>query len=486
MAPHLRLLLRRRRSRSRRRLLSIDSRMSRTPKRARKITYNDCADRLSDLPDAVLCHILSFLDTKYAVATTLLSTRWKNLFISLPNIVLDDSLTLKTRNEEFGPEFAMFGLRQIMLRNVPHINQFHLKCNFNFKDPVIQTLVYAAIWRNVKEVDICMGERAIIGSLPPELFTSTSLVVLKLKGDVDLVVPEFVSLPNLKVLHLDGFMFQNDDSINRFFRGCKLLEDLCLSRCIFWRVNVLDLSIPFLRKVSFNHGDDLEDLDDNISITVTTLVLDTPNLELFEYRDHIAKSLRMKKLTSHARAEFFLPYWDNQENASVFINKLRGFKALYLSMETLQAMYPNFSSPSAFEASVFESLTHLELAAYNLRILPSILECAPQLEVLVIHEHSYCPGAAQEDAESLYPLPEIVPICLAKHLSNIEFRDFQRCEHEFELMKYLLQNGKVLKRMKISAIGRSTLYFSQSDLKKLKMLQRFSETCEIVFEYDRK
>ncbi|KAG5539161.1 hypothetical protein RHGRI_019650 [Rhododendron griersonianum] len=51
-------------------------------------------DRISALPDGLLCHILSFLHTSQAVATAILSTRWKYLFTSLPDFDVDDSLLL--------------------------------------------------------------------------------------------------------------------------------------------------------------------------------------------------------------------------------------------------------------------------------------------------------------------------------------------------------------------------------------------------------
>jgi hypothetical protein len=48
------------------------------------------ADRISDLSDSILCHILSFLPTKFAATTSVLSNRWKPLWHSVLTLDLDD------------------------------------------------------------------------------------------------------------------------------------------------------------------------------------------------------------------------------------------------------------------------------------------------------------------------------------------------------------------------------------------------------------
>ncbi|CAJ2678218.1 unnamed protein product [Trifolium pratense] len=77
-------------------------------KRARR---DDNEDSLSDLPDCVLLHILSFLNSKHAVQTCILSTRWKHLWKRIPTLILHSSTfsTVKL--------FATFVTRILTLRD---------------------------------------------------------------------------------------------------------------------------------------------------------------------------------------------------------------------------------------------------------------------------------------------------------------------------------------------------------------------------------
>ncbi|RZB91991.1 hypothetical protein D0Y65_024132 [Glycine soja] len=51
----------------------------------------DKSDRISELPDSVLLHIIEFMDTKSGVQTCVLSKRWKDLWKSLTNLSFDYS-----------------------------------------------------------------------------------------------------------------------------------------------------------------------------------------------------------------------------------------------------------------------------------------------------------------------------------------------------------------------------------------------------------
>ncbi|CAI9777016.1 unnamed protein product [Fraxinus pennsylvanica] len=395
--------------------------------------------RLSAIPDELLDHILSYVDTKFVMATCVNSRRLLNVFRSMPNIILDDSLFRTNSFKDCELDFTMFGLRQIMLRS--KIHRFQLKCNFDFSNSGVQTMVRAVLWRNAKEIDICTGTLAIWGKLPTEVFTSQSLVVLKLRGtSIEFDIPDSVSLPNLKVMHLQDFHLNNSDKVTRFFHGCKVLEELWLLN-LFGSTDVLHLSMPSLRIFSFNSliGD----------ISGLELFINTPNMEFFHYQGSSRKFLLVNKIASLARAEFTFDYVQDSENASKFINNLQGVTSIYLSEYAMEAAYLTYTS-----VSVFTNLTVLELEVPDFRILPEVLARAPHLQELVVHSytlHQYY-SLDPEEVEGSYPLPEIVPVCLDQHLRNIEFKMFVNGVWDVLLLKYLLQNGRVLQMLKVSVL----------------------------------
>lgn len=59
---------------------------SKTQELSKEHSMNKGRNKLCNLPDIVLQHILSFLGTKDAVRTSVLSKRWLYLWVSMPNL----------------------------------------------------------------------------------------------------------------------------------------------------------------------------------------------------------------------------------------------------------------------------------------------------------------------------------------------------------------------------------------------------------------
>ncbi|XP_039024829.1 FBD-associated F-box protein At4g10400-like [Hibiscus syriacus] len=147
-------------------------------------------DQLSNLPDSIICHILSFLPTKLSVATSTLSKRWKHLWTAVP--------VLSFSSAEFIGTLGSF-VDSIVERNVQE-----LKLSLNFSHvPTVR--------------------------LPGRLFACRTLVSLKLIDNIFIDLPENVCLQNLRTLQLERLHYANEGSFNILLSGCPVLEDLRLN-----------------------------------------------------------------------------------------------------------------------------------------------------------------------------------------------------------------------------------------------------------------
>lgn len=202
--------------------------------KASRTTSHGHLDRLSSLPESILCHIHSFLSTKYAAATSTLSTHWKYIFLLVPKIDLDDSLILhlqqhednNANREKLGRSFVDFVNRRLMLCKAHCIEEFRLKCQKLPETSLTKSWIPAVLWRDIQVLDICILEyHDNCISLPSEIFLCKTLVVLKLHGRLILKVPKFVCLQNLKVLHLEFLFVQCGSGDLLFGSDYPLLED---------------------------------------------------------------------------------------------------------------------------------------------------------------------------------------------------------------------------------------------------------------------
>jgi hypothetical protein len=176
------------------------------PQPTKKVKLNsECEneDRLSDLPESVILHILSFLNTKHAVQTCVLSPIYKDLWKRLP------ALTLHHRDFRTFKIFTKFMSNILSLRDSSITLQAldFQRHNGRF-EPQLKKIVNYALSHNVQRLQLDVT--CDIAQIPPSLFSFQSLTHLKLSVDQrdrnrKTQFPNSLSLPALTHLMLSGY-----------------------------------------------------------------------------------------------------------------------------------------------------------------------------------------------------------------------------------------------------------------------------------------
>ncbi|KAL2336806.1 hypothetical protein Fmac_011252 [Flemingia macrophylla] len=206
------------------------SRRQRTTHSRRQRTTNsggdDNGDRISQLPDVLLLQILSLLSTKQAVATGILSKRWRLLWPSVSLLDFDDESSSGSRG---GTGFAGFVNSVLLRHDAPTVELFRLRCANPDSSGEVPTWLCHMVRRGVEHVEVLLSLSRYV-ALPRSLFNCGTLTVLKLDGVFLNTLSSFsVSLPAIRVLHVgDRVLFGCHDYVVKLLAGCPVLEDLVL------------------------------------------------------------------------------------------------------------------------------------------------------------------------------------------------------------------------------------------------------------------
>ncbi|KAK7283658.1 hypothetical protein RIF29_13334 [Crotalaria pallida] len=241
-------------------------------KRARRSERGrkDYRDRLSDLPDCVLLHIMKFLNTKQAVQTCVLSRRWKDLSKHLTVLTLHSS------------DFSSIGIFRkfvswVRSRRDPTISlhNLDLRCEGCVEPKLLDSVMRYAVSHNVQQLIIEVELHYKVGfMLNPCIFSCPSLTFLKLSMwaiPYMTKVPQSLVLPSLKSLHLEHVTFStSDNGCAEPFSTCSKLNSLVIGRCY------LQCDAKVLRITNSNLSN--LTIDSTITEKAYKIVLSTPNL----------------------------------------------------------------------------------------------------------------------------------------------------------------------------------------------------------------
>ena len=173
-------------------------------------------DTICDLPDTLLTQILLNLETKDSVKTSVLSTRWRNIWLSVPGLDLD------TSDFHYGEVFERFMDRFMEFNHGSRLQNFmirHQAWDYNtdidrYNLLTLMELIGKVVDLGIQHLDVSLNycNRYDLRNdfMLHNIYKSETLVSLKL-AEVVLKNPEFVvSLPCLKILHLRTICYDYD------------------------------------------------------------------------------------------------------------------------------------------------------------------------------------------------------------------------------------------------------------------------------------
>ncbi|XP_024160780.1 F-box protein At4g22280 isoform X2 [Rosa chinensis] len=401
-------------------------------------------DRISELPDLVLIHIVSFLETKYAVRTSILSTRWKGIWAFSPNLDFRDRFTKNKAG------FVDFVDRVLIFRDTD-IQKFRLECSNVGDFSHIYSWIRTAVRQNVVEVDLNFGSnRDQVYELPDSLFMCKSLEVLKVVSGCITFDPPSQRFPSLKVL--DACLYHpNNDSMEKLFSCCPALEYLSIRATIGDEVLNFKVSAPELKtfKVDlFNaykdeneyHSEDEDEAPE--CIDVYNFFINAPKLETIDIHTDILSNFFFENAASLMKANINLTVHDSSERRT-FAN----------------------------------CATALLAAVSNVKDLSLSAHCFKE----------YACGEHTNNCR--WSQPKKVPNCLLSQLKTISLRGLRGAPDEMKMAKYLLMTGKVLETVTVSTTSDRDLlsvYATEKELQKtLCTFQKGSKTCVVKFVKDK-
>ncbi|XP_062144532.1 F-box/LRR-repeat protein At3g58900-like isoform X2 [Alnus glutinosa] len=375
---------------------------------------------LGDLPEEILRHILSFLPTKDAVRTSLLSKRWEYLWASIPNLDFGRSFPAK-RNL-----LMNFVERVLCLRDSYAIKQFTLSCDVLHDASRVNRWISAVVRHNVQELYIKLDNFKGKFSLPYCLFTCKTLISLHLRMSYILKLPTTICFSNLKTLTIIKVTFSDEYLTQQFFSGLPVLENLCLKNCSWKGLKFVHLSAPKLHSLSITELKWLNlSYGDGCQIMIFAL-----GLKKFDYFGELFNEYCLYKSFSLERAEINVIL----DNASAQIAH-RMYKLLI-------------------------GLSNVEVLSLSLEVVEGI-------------------SLRENDDWKLDPLPP----CFLSHLKWIVVRNYDGDKEEFFAMKILLKNAIVLDEIDIYCSERlaGNLEKQVNLCKQLIEIPKGSQNCEIVF-----
>ncbi|KAJ4747330.1 FBD-associated F-box protein [Rhynchospora pubera] len=362
---------------------------------------NETIDRLSSLPDDILIHILSFLRTREAVQTCILSKRWRNTWASVP--VLNFHVSDYNENESW--KFDQF-VNGVLENRGPALLDTIISSRYvgdRYIDPPPIGWLHRAtlLMPRVISVDIpdCYGWDL---DFPDSVFSCSSLEKLEL-FHFSQSVPAFLSqnsiaLASLKTLVLE-YLTLHDDFMQKLFLGCPVLENLKLWIC---ELDISDISSNALKEFTLDDCQHLQPMRISCPGLVSLSITSSMNIIRIISLENMAslvnasikfsgcKMYETKVDVSNRPNSKFLSGLSNVTNLELFFWRVPDLKELWKDISNRRTFYNlksldfgawNMAKDFSLIACFLEHCPVVKQLTLRLHIRPAIIQAAARRDV---------------------------------------------------------------------------------------------------------
>ncbi|CAI0458353.1 unnamed protein product, partial [Linum tenue] len=422
------------------------------------------ADRITNLPEDVLHRVLVFLPIKDAAKTSVLSTKWRHHWRSIPELVFDSRFAIKSggfNTTEMRSKLMFYIFKALLLHDGP-IAKFVLSfpgLSPRYGNEIDEVLLYLS-HRGLQELKLSCAafhdDKKY--KLHSSLFSCLQLKLLKLRHCEFRQPSWFVGFSKLTVLFLSDFTLPSDFCEN-FLLKCPMLKNLRLTNCD--GPSNLNIVAPCLERFCFTYRD-LQKICFNCTPVLVSLRL-CRNFE--KIADMVALLASITELQEF-RVDFQLPQHLTVGDSDVPIR-------LPTPLHRLKLLHTRNVDFSSLETAHF--LVCLIIGSPNLRELTIKLDPSQQNQ-----------PATNNAATSIVSLLEAESrqgsgSCCLQQLREFRIEECLGTQVELNLVQFVLATAPILKRIYIPRLHKLSSEKVIEFMMEVTRYRRISKDVEVIY-----